>query len=77
LEPKTFDTLPSMEYKPSFVERAIGAAGPAATELASDALKPTLASVLGFGGQPTTQSTGPAPGTLPGPAIYRRCKPTN
>lgn len=65
---KTFDTLPSMEYKPSFVEKAIGAAGPAATELASDALKPTLASVLGFGGQPTTQSTGPAP-SGPGVAV--------
>ena len=65
---KTFDTLPSMEYKPSFVEKAIGAAGPAATELASDALKPTLASVLGFGGQPTTQSTGPAP-TSTGPGV--------
>jgi len=68
---RTFDTLPSMQYTPSFAERAIGAAGPAATELASDALKPTLASVLGFGGQPTTQSTGPAPtgGTAPGVAV--------
>lgn len=68
---RTFDTLPSMQYNPSFVERAIGAAGPAATDLASDALKPTLASALGFGGQPTTQSTGPAPtgGTAPGVAV--------
>lgn len=68
---RTFDTLPSMQYTPSFAERAIGAAGPAATELATDALKPTLASALGFGGQPTTQSTGPAPtgGTAPGVAV--------
>ena len=66
---RTFDTLPSMQYNPSFVERAIGAAGPAATDLASDALKPTLASALGFGGQPTTQSTGPAPGAAPGVAV--------
>jgi hypothetical protein len=67
---RTFDTLPSMQYNPSFVERAIGAAGPAATELASDALKPTLASALGFGGQPTTQSTGPAPtGGTGGPGV--------
>jgi hypothetical protein len=58
-----------MQYNPSFVERAIGAAGPAATELASDALKPTLASALGFGGQPTTQSTGPAPTGGPGVAV--------
>ena len=66
---RTFDTLPSMQYNPSFVERAIGAAGPAATDLASDALKPTLASALGFGGQPTTQSTGPSPGAAPGVAV--------
>jgi hypothetical protein len=67
---RTFDTLPSREYNPSFVERAIGAAGPAATELATDALKPTLASALGFGGQPTTQSTGPAPtGGQGGPGV--------
>ena len=68
---RTFDTLPSMQYNPSLVERAIGAAGPAATELATDALKPTLASALGFGGQPTTQSTGPAPTsrTAPGVAV--------
>jgi len=65
---RTFDTLPSMQYNPSFAERAIGAAGPAATDLASDALKPTLASVLGFGAQPTTQSTGPAP-SGPGVAV--------
>lgn len=65
---RTFDTLPSMQYNPSAVERAIGAAGGAATELASDALKPTLASVLGFGAQPTTQSTGPAP-SGPGVAV--------
>ena len=65
---KTFDTLPSMQYTPSFAERAISAAGPAATELATDALKPTLASALGFGGQPTTQSTGPAP-TSTGPGV--------
>jgi hypothetical protein len=58
---RTFDTLPSMQYNPSFVERAIGAAGPAATELATDA--------LGFGGQPTTQSTGPAPTGGPGVAV--------
>lgn len=66
---RTFDTLPSMQYNPSFTERAISAAGPAATELATDALKPTLASALGFGGQPTTQSTGPAPGAAPGVAV--------
>ena len=68
---RTFDTLPSMQYNPSIVERAVGAAGPAATELATDALKPTLASALGFGGQPTTQSTGPAPTsrTAPGVAV--------
>ena len=67
---RTFDTLPSMQYNPSLVERAIGAAGPAATELATDALKPTLASALGFGGQPTTQSTGPAPtGGTGGPGV--------
>lgn len=65
---QTFDTLPSMQYNPSFVERAIGAAGPAATELAVDTIKPTLASALGFGGQPTTQSTGPAP-SAPGVAV--------
>ena len=59
-----------MQYNPSIVERAIGAAGPAATELATDALKPTLASALGFGGQPTTQSTGPAPtGGTGGPGV--------
>jgi hypothetical protein len=66
---QTFDTLPSMQYSPSFVERAIDTAGSAATDLASDALKPTLASALGFGGQPTTQSTGPAPSTAPGVAV--------
>ena len=67
---RTFDTLPSMQYNPSIAERVIGAAGPAATELATDTLKPTLASALGFGGQPSTQSTGPAPsGGQGGPGV--------
>ena len=68
----TFGTAstPNLQYTPSFAERAISAAGPAATDLASDALKPTLASALGFGGQPTTQSTGPAPtGGTGGPGV--------
>ena len=61
---------PNLQYNPSFVEKAVTGAGPGVTELASDALKPTLASALGFGGQPTTQSTGPAPtGAAPGVAV--------
>ena len=60
----------NLQYSPSIQERILTGAEGGIKDLASDALKPTLASALGFGGQPTTQSTGPAPATSgPGVAV--------
>jgi hypothetical protein len=61
----------NLQYSPSIQERILTGASGGIQDLASDALKPTLASALGFGGQPTTQSTGPAPtgSTAPGVAV--------
>ena len=58
----------NLQYSPSIQERILTGAEGGIKDLASDALKPTLASALGFGGQPTTQSTGPAPS---GPGVDR------
>jgi len=58
----------NLQYSPSIQERILTGASGGIQDLASDALKPTLASALGFGGQPTTQSTGPAP-SGPGVAV--------
>lgn len=58
----------NLQYSPSIQERILTGAEGGIKDLASDALKPTLASALGFGGQPTTQSTGPAP-SGPGVAV--------
>lgn len=59
----------NLQYSPSIQERILTGAEGGIKDLASDALKPTLASALGFGGQPTTQSTGPSPGAAPGVAV--------
>jgi hypothetical protein len=63
-------SMPNLKYEPSFTQKGLTASEPAVTKLAENALAPTLASALGFGGQPTTQSTGPAPSTSgPGVAV--------
>jgi hypothetical protein len=60
----------NLQYSPSIQERILTGASGGIQDLASDALKPTLASALGFGGQPSTQSTGPAPsGGQGGPGV--------
>ena len=62
-------SMPNLKYEPSFTQKGLTAAEPAVTKLAENALEPTLASALGFGGQPTTQSTGPAPTGTGGPGV--------
>lgn len=62
-------SMPNLKYEPSFTQKGLSVAEPAVTKLVEDAVSPTLASVLGFGAQPTTQSTGPAPGAAPGVAV--------
>jgi len=63
-------SMPNLKYEPSFTQKGLSVAEPAVTKLVEDAVSPTLASALGFGGQPTTQSTGPAPtGGTGGPGV--------